>query len=339
MADIFLSYAREDIASARRIAEMLESSGWSVWWDRRIPPGQDFTAYIQRQLDEARCIVVLWSKASVASHFVRDEATEGLKGGRLVPTLLETVTQPLGFRQIQAADLANWTGDASHEEFSQLVESISVIAPRKSRVAAIGPGRASLSHSSISSSELPEGLSFDAYVSYSYLDNLEIAEGRPGWVTNLQRALQARLAQVLGRDALVAMSPMRATGDMVDAAMNVLQQSAALIVVVSPRYVASDWGLSELRRFPERFAEQSALRLRERARVFKVVKTPVPNDMLPMPLQPLLGYEFFKVDPETGKTREFSEGFGEEAEREFWLRLDDLTYDLAAFLQELSAKR
>jgi TIR domain len=80
MADIFLSYAREDLTRAHGIAQALESHGWSVWWDRRIPPGQEFTSYIQRQLDDARCIVVLWSKASVASAFVRDEAAEGLNG-------------------------------------------------------------------------------------------------------------------------------------------------------------------------------------------------------------------------------------------------------------------
>jgi TIR domain-containing protein len=79
MPDIFLSYAREDEGRARMLAEALESRGWSVWWDRRIPHGQDFNAYIQQQLDAARCIVVLWSKASVASQFVRDEASEGLE--------------------------------------------------------------------------------------------------------------------------------------------------------------------------------------------------------------------------------------------------------------------
>jgi hypothetical protein len=104
MADIFVSYAREDEPRARVLTAALESRGWSVFWDRRIPDGKDFSAYIQEQLDAARCVVVLWSKASVASPFVRDEATEGL-GGRLVPALIEVVKQPLGFRQLQAADL------------------------------------------------------------------------------------------------------------------------------------------------------------------------------------------------------------------------------------------
>ena len=129
MADIFLSYAREDVARVRLIAKALESSGWSVWWDRSIPPGRDFNAYIQQQLDAARCIVVLWSKASVASPFVRDEAGEGIDDGRLVPALIDEVKPPLGFRQIQAANLSDWQPDQRHDEFERLIGSIAAIVP------------------------------------------------------------------------------------------------------------------------------------------------------------------------------------------------------------------
>jgi hypothetical protein len=126
MADIFLSYAREDEPKAELIATVLAARGWSVWWDRRIPYGNDFNTAIQQQLDAARCVLVLWSQASVASKFVRDEATEGLNG-RLVPVLVEDVRQPLGFRQLQAADLSDWDGQSPHEEWDRLIGSISSI--------------------------------------------------------------------------------------------------------------------------------------------------------------------------------------------------------------------
>ena len=131
MADVFLSYTRADASEARRLAEALESRGWSVWWDRRIPHGKDFNSIIQQELDDARCILVLWSAASVSSHFVRDEATEG-NNGRLVPVLIEAVKQPLGFRQLQAADLSDWRGLPTHEEFQRLVRSINDIVPPSS---------------------------------------------------------------------------------------------------------------------------------------------------------------------------------------------------------------
>jgi hypothetical protein len=128
MADIFLSYAREDEPRARLLAAALESYGWSVWWDRRIPPGQVFTTYIQRQLDAARCIVVLWSKASVTSQFVNEEAREGVPD-RLVPALIEPVKLPLGFRDFQTANLSDWHTGGTYDEFDRLVDAISAIVP------------------------------------------------------------------------------------------------------------------------------------------------------------------------------------------------------------------
>ncbi len=37
MADIFISYANEDRETAAQFAQLLESVGLRVWWDRRIP--------------------------------------------------------------------------------------------------------------------------------------------------------------------------------------------------------------------------------------------------------------------------------------------------------------
>ena len=60
------------------------------------------------------------------------------------------------------------------------------------------------------------------------------------------------------------------------------------------------------------------------------MKAPVPLDRLPSALQITLGYEFFAVDPETGRVREFGPIFGNDADRNFWLRLDDLADDLTS---------
>jgi TIR domain len=149
MADIFLSYAREDEARARSLAADLERRGWSVFWDRRIPHGRNFRLHIQQQLDSARCIVVLWSKASLGSQFVLDEAAEGLNDGRLLPALIEPVNQPLGFRGLQAAKLTDWHGTKTpHDEFERLVVSIAEIVPPSVQP----PGASSLSTGTVAKS-------------------------------------------------------------------------------------------------------------------------------------------------------------------------------------------
>lgn len=110
MADIFISYAREDLESARRLAGALEERGWPVFWDRTIPPGKTWREVISAALQDARCVIVLWSSHSVNSHWVLEEADSGLERNILVPAFIEAVKVPLGYGSIQAADLSQWDG-------------------------------------------------------------------------------------------------------------------------------------------------------------------------------------------------------------------------------------
>jgi hypothetical protein len=124
MSDIFLSYAREDLLRAQKIAASLEALGFSVFWDRRILPGETFDEVIAQALKEAHCVVVLWSLDSVNSHWVKDEAVEGQNRQVLVPVLIDAVLPPLGFRHLQAANLVNWQADPQDQEFQQVIASI-----------------------------------------------------------------------------------------------------------------------------------------------------------------------------------------------------------------------
>jgi hypothetical protein len=108
MADIFISYAREDLESAGRLAATLQEQGWSVFWDRTIPAGKSWREVIGATLADARCIVVLWSQHSVDSHWVIEEADFGLRRRILIPAFIESAEPPFGFGSIQAADLSEW---------------------------------------------------------------------------------------------------------------------------------------------------------------------------------------------------------------------------------------
>jgi hypothetical protein len=124
MTDVFLSYSSTDIESANRIVRGLESAGFTVSWDQSTPPGADWDAWIRARLSESKIVIVLWSRASVASANVRHEAIIARDAGKLLPVLLESLDPrdiPMGLYLIQAVKLADWNGDTSSEDFLRLL--------------------------------------------------------------------------------------------------------------------------------------------------------------------------------------------------------------------------
>ncbi|HEY6138007.1 MAG TPA: hypothetical protein VI670_09620 [Thermoanaerobaculia bacterium] len=178
----------------------------------------------------------------------------------------------------------------------------------------------------------------DAFISYAHLDNVALVEGRKGWIAGLHRALEVRVAQLLGKSADIWRDPKLAGNDLFsDTISDRLRRVAGLISILTPRYVRSEWTRKELSEFCRVAAQQGGIRIHDKARLFKVIKTPVPLDAHPPELQGLLGYEFFKVDPETGKVLELDEIFGPEAQRDFWLKLDDLAHDICCLLETIGS--
>ena len=174
----------------------------------------------------------------------------------------------------------------------------------------------------------------DAFISYAHLDNVELVEGRKGWVANLHRALEVRVGQLLGKSPHIWRDPKLTGNDLfAETLIERLKKVAVLVTVVSPRYLKSEWTIRELKEFWNAAEEQGGIRVGDKARIFKILKTPVPFDKTPPELKMLLGYEFFRIDPETGKVRELDEVFGPEAQREFWIKLDDLAHDIVKLLE------
>lgn len=128
MSNIFLSYAHEDKESARRLANVLESQEWNVFWDIQIPAGKTWRGVIAEKLTAADCLIVLWSKSSIASEWVIEEAETGRQREILIPVFIEEgIEPPLGFRSVQAANLSKWDGTESDETFQLLRNDISAI--------------------------------------------------------------------------------------------------------------------------------------------------------------------------------------------------------------------
>ncbi|MFO1187310.1 MAG: toll/interleukin-1 receptor domain-containing protein [Alphaproteobacteria bacterium] len=125
MTDVFISYARENRPQVERIAETLTGIGHKVWWDPHIKTGAGFREEIQAALNETKSVIVMWSQFSVTSRFVCDEADEGAARNILFPALLDLVDIPLGFRQIQTADLTGWRGQNSHAKYREYIRVVS----------------------------------------------------------------------------------------------------------------------------------------------------------------------------------------------------------------------
>ena len=139
MASVFLSYVREDAEKARALASFLERTGHTVWWDRVIKGGAQYSSEIEAALDAADKVVVLWSAQSVLSAWVRDEAAAGRDSGRLVPVQLDAQAPPLGFRQFQAIDLSGWNGRSRAPIFQDLLAAIGDPAPPAREAASANP--------------------------------------------------------------------------------------------------------------------------------------------------------------------------------------------------------
>ncbi len=125
MTDIFLSYKREDQKTAKLLAEALGAKGWSVWWDPKLQAGEHFDNVIEKALQEARCVVVLWSAGSIQSQYVKDEASYALKLGKLVPAAIEEVEPPFRFQGLHTADLSGWDGAPGFAALRRLTDDLS----------------------------------------------------------------------------------------------------------------------------------------------------------------------------------------------------------------------
>ena len=139
MASLFLSYDHADAGRAAPIAEALEKAGHEVWWDRHIKGGAEYNEEIEAAVEKADAVVVLWSKRSVKSAWVRDEAAEGRERGKLVPVLIDPIKPPMGFRQFQTIDITRSIRSPGGASFQQILDTIDALTGDRGTARAASP--------------------------------------------------------------------------------------------------------------------------------------------------------------------------------------------------------
>ena len=126
----FLSYSHADQDRVRLLANALEQAGISVWWDTLIEGGAVFAKSVEVALARCDVVIVAWSKVSVSSDWVLDEASQGRDMRKLVPVSLDGTMPPLGFRQYLSVDLLGWRGDPHASQVATIVRGVHAVAGR-----------------------------------------------------------------------------------------------------------------------------------------------------------------------------------------------------------------
>jgi len=134
MSDVFVSYKAEDRRRIRPLVQCLQADGYSVWWDEHIGAGDSWRETIERELDAARCVIVIWSKRSVGPDggFVREEATRAQRRGVYVPVLIDAIDPPLGFGEKQATSLRGWKGECADARYQTVRSAVERLVGRGS---------------------------------------------------------------------------------------------------------------------------------------------------------------------------------------------------------------
>jgi serine/threonine protein kinase len=186
----------------------------------------------------------------------------------------------------------------------------------------------------------------DVLLTYAAIDDFPLHDGRPGWVSQLHRNLEVRMEQLSGEKVRIARVPENAISPVIEAELLLhVPQAKAMISVVSPPFVSSPLCRREVEQFWHGAEQTGGRYIKEKSRLLKVLKTAISEQQMPRQLvdifSPLFGFEFFEIDAETGRVREFDETFGPVLKQRFFERVYDLAYDgcqVLSLLKQLRAR-
>lgn len=172
----------------------------------------------------------------------------------------------------------------------------------------------------------------DVLIAFADGDNQSNKKDDLGWVSQFRKFLGLMLNQVLGENAKIMLKA--EYDNMVSPKMD---NVGILVTILSREFIQSGKCLDHVETFYKAVESNS----RERNRVFKVFKSPLSIQEQPPRLRELLGYDMYQLDPDSGEIREYTDYFSNEAERQYWMKMVDLAYDIydtLVYLKDESAK-
>ena len=127
MNDIFINYSSVDRAWVGMLAKALGSEGYSVRWDQNDLTTEDVSSRIRNSINNSKCVITVWSHASVQSFWVQSEALKAMEKQILIPVLCEQVIPPMPYATLATEALQNWKGDRTEMSYQHLLETIRTI--------------------------------------------------------------------------------------------------------------------------------------------------------------------------------------------------------------------
>jgi hypothetical protein len=124
MSDIYLIYAPSDFDRVRELAIALQDRGYSVWRERPVSVDEAGEPESPEGLKDAKCVIALWSRASVNSSRVTQEAAAAAQSGVLLEVRIDPVAVPSGFGSRTTIDLTDWRPEEPHGGISSLLDAV-----------------------------------------------------------------------------------------------------------------------------------------------------------------------------------------------------------------------
>src|SRR5215510_7369969 len=124
MVDVFISYKREERDAVRIIAERLRALALEVWFDADLTMSPSFDEEVAAKLAEAKCVLVCWTPAAIASEWVRGEAALAHGEEKLVACFLEPTKLLPPFNLQQTEDLMRWAGQEDDPSWIRLLTGV-----------------------------------------------------------------------------------------------------------------------------------------------------------------------------------------------------------------------
>lgn len=185
----------------------------------------------------------------------------------------------------------------------------------------------------------------DMFINYAHDDNEVTIPTFSGWIDTMHESLLKRLTQLIGEKPKIWRDVRLGGNDVLTETILLrLSKTAFLVSILSPCYVNSTWCKDELKEFFQSASLNGGIKINNRSRIFKVVKTPIGNDPRIDPLegsgldpelrkllQESLGYQFYEVDKQSGKFREFWPDRSADRDK-FMEKLEDLAQDIQTFI-------